>query len=61
MIHIGAITDGIAIDVVSRLLYYTDTGRKLVAAMSLNGTFHVTLVTGSMEHPRAIALDPVRG
>ena len=57
----GSIPDGIAVDAISRLLFYTDAGRKLIAVMTLDGSFHKVIVTEGLDHPRAIAADPIRG
>ena len=61
MFIIGAIPDGLAIDYVSRLLYYTDAGRHIIAAMTLNGAYHATIISTRLHNPRAIELDPRNG
>ena len=60
-IFTDAIPDGIALDTISRLLYYTDAGNKIIAAMTLAEKYHVTIIKRHLNKPRAIALDPIRG
>ena len=56
-----SVPDGIAIDIASRLVYYTDTGADLIAVMTLDGNHHFTLITEDMDQPRAIVLHPADG
>ncbi|KAI0238053.1 Low-density lipoprotein receptor-related protein 2 [Lamellibrachia satsuma] len=58
---LDSVPDGIAIDIASRLVYYTDTGADLIAVMTLDGSKHFTLVTEDMDQPRAIVLHPADG
>ena len=60
-VYTGSIPDGMAIDTISRLVYYTDTGLDIVAVMTLDGSHHFTLVTEDMSEPRAIVLHPAKG
>lgn len=53
--------DGIALDIHSRLLFYTDTGKKVIGVTSLDISYHATLISKGLDQPRAIAADPGRG
>ena len=59
--YAGSVPDGIAIDTISRLVYYTDAGADIIAVMTLDGSQHFTLVTEDMTQPRAIVLHPAKG
>ena len=56
----GSRTEGLAFDPASQLLYYTDSGRNLIAVMNPSGRYHKVLVR-SISSPRAIVLDPANG
>lgn len=51
------IPDGLAIDYVGRNLYWTDAGTSKIEVARLDGSFRRSLVTSSIEKPRAIILD----
>ncbi|KAL8592230.1 hypothetical protein ACOMHN_030905 [Nucella lapillus] len=53
--------EGIAIDPVSRVLYYTDSRLDVVGAALLDGSYRKTLSNTDMVNPRAIVLDTNRG
>ncbi|KAK7103484.1 nidogen-like [Littorina saxatilis] len=53
--------EGIAVDFVSRTLYYTDSRLDVVGVALLDGTYRKTLFNTDMVNPRAIALDVTRG
>jgi len=57
----ASIPDGMAIDITSRLLYYTDTGLDIIAVMTLDGRQHITLVNDGTDEPRGIVLHPAVG
>ena len=57
----GSVAGGIAIDFVSRLVYYTDGASDTISVMTLDGSQHFTLLTVNMDEPRDIALDIARG
>ena len=61
IIHLDSIPDGLVVDDVSRLLFYTDTGLKVVGVVTLVGHFHKVLVADGLDHPRAIVVDSARG
>ena len=52
-----AVPDGIAIDSVSRLIFYTDTGNDIIAVMSIDGFAHKTIISHGLDEPRAIVTD----
>ena len=53
--------DGIAVDWISRNLYWTDTGTDRIEVSRLNGTSRRVLIADDLEEPRAITLDPIYG
>nr|XP_054771526.1 sushi, von Willebrand factor type A, EGF and pentraxin domain-containing protein 1-like [Lytechinus pictus] len=53
--------DGLTIDPISRLLYWTDVARNTITVSSLDGTTIKTLIDTDLDQPRAIVLDPVGG
>ncbi|KAK2173115.1 hypothetical protein NP493_903g01036 [Ridgeia piscesae] len=60
-LHSRSVPDGIAVDIVSRLVYYTDTGLDIIAVMKLDGRNHFTLLDVGLDEPRGIALHPAAG
>ncbi|XP_060564358.1 low-density lipoprotein receptor-related protein 2-like isoform X5 [Ruditapes philippinarum] len=57
----SSIPDGLAVDPVSKLVFYTDAGNHLIALMELDGSNHAVIVTKDIDKPRAIVPDPVNG
>ncbi|XP_013405316.1 low-density lipoprotein receptor-related protein 4-like [Lingula anatina] len=57
----ASVVDGVAVDPLSRLLYYTDTGRNVIGVMSMDGRYSKILINESLDEPRSIALDPMHG
>jgi hypothetical protein len=56
------IPDGLAIDWIYDLLYWTDTGHDHIQVSRLDGTDRRTIVKDdSLDEPRAIVVDPIRG
>ncbi|XP_067681271.1 nidogen-like [Haliotis asinina] len=53
--------EGIAIDYISRNLYYTDSELDVVGVAKLDGTDQKTLFSSDIINPRSIVLDPRRG
>ena len=53
--------DGLAIDPVSRLLFYTDTGYDEIVVITLDGNWSKTIVNQNLDQPRAIAVNPKTG
>jgi len=56
------ILNGLAIDWIYDLLYWTDTGYDHIQVSRLDGTDRRTIVKDdSLDQPRAIVVDPIRG
>ena len=55
------VSDGIAIDWIHDLLYWTDTGMNTVMVSNLDGSKRATVVSTDLDEPRGIALDPKNG
>ena len=53
--------EGVAVDWISKNLYWTDSGTDRIEVSRLDGTHHKTLFSSDLVNPRAIAVDPVRG
>lgn len=53
---------GIAVDWVAGNLYWTDSGRDVIEVAQLSGKHHrKTLISGMIDEPHAIVVDPQRG
>ncbi|TKS67473.1 Prolow-density lipoprotein receptor-related protein 1 [Collichthys lucidus] len=59
--HGLATPEGLAVDWITGKLYWIDSNLDQIEVAKLNGDMRTTLIAGSMEHPRAIALDPGQG
>jgi len=53
--------EGVAVDWISKNLYWTDSGTDRIEVSRLDGTHHKTLFSEDLVNPRAIVVDPVRG
>jgi hypothetical protein len=53
--------DGIAIDWIHDLLYWTDTGFNSIQVASLDGIKKATIISHDLDEPRGITLDPKNG
>lgn len=53
--------DGIAIDWIHDLLYWTDTGFNSIQVASLDGIQKATIISHDLDEPRGITLDPKNG
>ena len=49
--------DGLAVDYVGRILYWTDVGTGKIEVARLDGSIRRSLITSSIDKPRAIILD----
>ncbi|KAJ8309420.1 hypothetical protein KUTeg_014294 [Tegillarca granosa] len=52
--------EGIAVDFVSRNIYWTDSGLDIIGVSLLNGTYKKRLIDSDLVNPRAIVLDLTR-
>ena len=57
----ASVADGIAVDPISRLLFYTDTGKDTISLMKLDGTSERVIVSTNLDEPRDIEVDPING
>ena len=53
--------DGIALDLVARNLYWTDTGLNRIEVTRLSSSARKVLITIGLDEPRAICLDTASG
>ncbi|XP_033746428.1 very low-density lipoprotein receptor-like isoform X2 [Pecten maximus] len=53
--------DGMAVDWVNNLIYWTDTGRNEISVTNYNGTMRKVLFQINLDEPRAIVVDPFTG
>lgn len=53
--------DGLAVDWIHSLIYYTDTRHLAVKLVSWDHRLTKTIATGDIDHPRAIAVSPMSG
>lgn len=56
-----SVPNGLAVDWVSGLLYFTDEDIGVVGVANLNGRYAMLLINSDLQLPRAIALDPQEG
>ncbi|KAH9508810.1 hypothetical protein Btru_050114 [Bulinus truncatus] len=56
----GSVIDGLAIDRVRNLIFYTDAGNKRVVSISPDGS-NMRIITSNVDQPRGIALDRSSG
>ncbi|XP_076454328.1 uncharacterized protein LOC143289237 isoform X2 [Babylonia areolata] len=57
----ASVMDGLAVDPLSRLIFYTDTGRDLIAMLTMSTFAHRTIISTSLDKPRAIVLNTADG
>lgn len=53
--------DGVAIDWVSRNIFWTDTGTDRIEVARLDGSSRRVIIADELDEPRAIVVDPVNG
>ncbi|KAA0197145.1 hypothetical protein HAZT_HAZT000423, partial [Hyalella azteca] len=53
--------EDVAVDWISRNIYWTDSGNDEIVASSIEGGLRRTVVTGDLVNPRGIAVHPGRG
>ncbi|ESO92872.1 hypothetical protein LOTGIDRAFT_162349 [Lottia gigantea] len=57
-----SVVDGLALDIIHRLLYYTDTGLDTINVVSLTNKQHrAVLIDEGLDEPRAIVVLPMEG
>lgn len=56
-----SVPDGLAIDWIGRLVYFTDAGLNVIGVTDLEGRHTVMVVRENLDKPRAIAVDPAGG
>ncbi|GAB1603458.1 low-density lipoprotein receptor-related protein 4-like isoform X1 [Argonauta hians] len=55
-----SIADGLAIDYVNQLLFYSDAGIRIIGVMTLNAyPFHKTLIKSGLEKVRSVIVSPI--
>ncbi len=52
---------GLAVDWVSKKLYWTDAGTDRIEVSNLDGTMRTVLIWNELEKPRDIIVDPIEG
>lgn len=50
--------EGIAVDWIGRMLYWTDAGTDHIEACHLNGSTRRVILSDNLDEPRAIVVDP---
>ena len=53
--------EGLAVDWISRNIYFTDSETRTIEVASLNGLHRKVLIRNNLKNPRGIAVDPVDG
>ena len=53
--------EGLAVDWLSRNIYFTDAEQRTIEVASLNGKYRKILVNTNLKNPRGIAVDPIDG
>ncbi|XP_071111546.1 scavenger receptor cysteine-rich type 1 protein M130-like isoform X2 [Haliotis cracherodii] len=56
-----AVPNGISVDPVTRLIFYTDTGNDIIGLMTIDGFAHLTIIKEDLDEPRAIVADSSTG
>ena len=56
-----SVPDGLAVDPVSRLLFYTDAGNNDIRLMKVDGFDEKVVVNSDLDQPRTIVLDCLKG
>ena len=52
-------SDGIAVDWINNMLFWTDTGSNNIEGSNLDGSEQKTILSRNLDEPRDITLDPV--
>ncbi|KAK3597260.1 hypothetical protein CHS0354_005019 [Potamilus streckersoni] len=59
--NITALPYGMAVDAISRLLFYADAGNRVIGVISLKDYSHKTVISSNLSFPRYIVTDPING
>lgn len=58
----SGLSDGIAVDYINRLLFFTDTGNKLIGVLNMDKeSVYKYIIEENLEQPRAIVVSPSKG
>ncbi|KAK7483332.1 hypothetical protein BaRGS_00025392, partial [Batillaria attramentaria] len=52
---------GLAVDPLSRLVFYVDAGNDVIGMITITGSVHQAIITSDIDKPRCIALDTMNG
>ena len=58
---IASVPDGLVVDPVSQLLFYTDAKDDIIGVLTTDLRYHKILVSRGLDQPRALAVDPFEG
>ena len=62
VVNVGLATaEGLAVDWVTRHVYWVESNLDQIEVADFNGNQRMTLIAGLMESPRAIVVDPRKG
>ena len=53
----GSVPDGLTLDPVSRLVFYTDRVNDIIAMIDMAEFYHKTIINTNLDQPRGIAVD----
>lgn len=56
-----ATVEGIAVDWLNYKIYWVESKFDHIEVANLDGTYRTAIISGSMQNPRAIAVDPLAG
>ena len=49
--------DGLAVDTVTNKIFYSDTGRDVIATANIDGSNEQIIISDGLDQPRAVVLD----
>lgn len=59
LVSVGLATpEGIAVDWIAERIYWVESSLDQIEVARFDGTMRLTIISGNMESPRAIAVDP---
>ena len=62
VVNVGLATaEGLAVDWITRHLYWVESNLDQIEVANFDGTQRTTLIAGNMDSPRAIVVDPRHG